>query len=314
MMRKLGSKRGAAQPEIYTFPAPPYWQFGHTYLLESLSPLIGQVFKKMGKVLDSQAPLLFQGEPGTGKEVFAHLVHGAGPRCQGRFVVVECQAPSEAQLEKELWGPRNGTGATADDWGKLGEAENGTIFLKNVDTLTPGLQLRILQMLQEKMICHPETQAVRKISVRVIASTKKNLALEFAAGRFCQDLFYRLTVHQCDLPPLRDRKEDVPQFVNHFVYKFIVDTGGERCSFTPSALSLLKAHAWPGNIRELRQVILLSIVQMGEGASFVDRIHWAETNGNGGLPHEIAHALEQPGAENLIAKTQKHALERTTVP
>jgi DNA-binding NtrC family response regulator len=274
------------------------------YMLESLSPLIGQVYKRIDKTLDSQAPLLFQGESGTGKEALARIIHGAGKPGHSRFVVVQCQTPSEERLERELFGESNGEPSATDNWGKLGEAEEGTVFLKNVGALPPRLQLRILQMLQEKVIRHPEGGEAKKICVRVIAATKKNLENEVAEGRFRQDLYYRLTVYQHDLPPLRERKPDIAKFVSHFASRFAIDSGGERFSFTPQALSLLEEHEWPDNIRELKQVVLCSIIQAKEGAGTVEQIQWVGTNGNGSLHRGIADTLEQVEIENLTVPFQ----------
>jgi DNA-binding NtrC family response regulator len=252
-MKLLGKKQNlAAKPKVYTLPDEAQQQSARAFMLESFSPLMGQVGKKIGKVLNSRVPVLFRGETGTGKECLARVIHSAGKQRQGSFVIVQCQSASEEQFAKELFG-------TPTARGKLGEADGGTVFLKNVDALPPTLQLRILRLLQEKTICHSEGHAPGKLNLRLIASTQKNLDHEVAAGRFSQDLYFRLTVYPCDLPPLRERCEDIPKFIDHFANRFAVDTGREPPIFTGRALAQLEAHDWPGNIRELKRVILYSI-------------------------------------------------------
>lgn len=313
-MKLLGKKQNlAVQPQTYALPEQVRHQFGRIYMLESLSPVMGQVYKKIGKVLDSQAPLLFQGETSAGKESLARVIHGAGKQHHGHFVVVPCQA-SEEQLRKELFGTRNGTLTAEGNWGKLGEADDGTVFLKNVEALPPTLQLQILHLLQEKIIRHPESHDTRKINLRVIASTKKNLDLEVTAGRFRQDLYFRLSVYQFDLPPLRDRKPDISKFASHFADKFAVDAGGEPLAFTAHSLSQLETHNWPGNIRELMQVVLCSMTQKRTGDRTVDQIQWASRNGHEDPPDETTHGSEPPEVGSLTIKLKKEVLEQATFP
>lgn len=298
-MKILGKKQNpAVTPRVYTLPDGARQQSGRTFMLESFSPLLGPVYKKLGKVLESRVPVLFQGENGTGKESLARVVHSAGKQRSGPFVVVQCLAVSEEELARELFG------ATNAPLGKLGEAEGGTVFLKNVDALPPTLQLRLLRLLQEKTICHPENHETRKINLRIIGATRKNLDLEVAAGRFRQDLFFRLTVYQCDLPPLRERREDLPKFADHFARRFAADTGREPLVFTARALAQLEAHGWPGNIRELRRMILYSIystLQRNKDARAVEQIKWADNNGHDESPDE--------STQSLTLKLQKEARE-----
>jgi DNA-binding NtrC family response regulator len=314
-MRVFGRKHNLpVQPVIHTLPDQVRQQFGRIYMLESFSPTMGQVYKKMGKVLDSRVSLLFQGEVGTGKESLARIIHGAGKQCHGSFVAVQCQAPSEEQLEKELFGTRNGTLTTDGSWGKLGEADGGTIFLKNVDALSPTLQLRILRIQQDKAICHPGSYETRKINLRIIASTKRNLELEVNAGRFRQDLYFRLTVYQCDVPPLRERKRDIPKFVSFFVNKFANSTDDEPLVFTARALSQLEAYDWPGNICELKQVVLCSLMQMDKGNRAVDQIKWASGNVTSNLSYALPHGPETSEIESLMSKYREEAREQATFP
>jgi len=298
-MKILGKKQSlAVTPRVYTLPDEARLQSGRAFMLESCSPLLGQVYKKIGKILDSRVPVLFQGENGVGKECLARAVHHAGKQRSGPFVVFPCQAASEEQLAKELFG------ATDAHRGKLGEAEGGTVFLKNADALPPTLQLRILRLLQEKTICHPESHATRKINLRLIASTRKNLDLEVTAGRFRQDLYFRLTVYQCDLPPLRERREDIPKFVDHFANHLAADIGRELPIFTARSLAQLETHDWPENIRELRRVVLYSIystVQRNKEERTIEQIKWADNNGHDQSPDD--------GTQSLTIKLQKEARE-----
>ncbi len=288
-MEILGQKQNlAVTPKVYRLPDGALPQSGRTFMLESFSPLLGQVYRKIGKVLDSRVPVLLQGETGTGKECLARIVHQAGKQRFGPFIVAQCLAASEEQLAKELFG------TTATQRGKLSEAEGGTIFLKNVDALPPALQFRLLRLLQERTLCPPESPASRKINLRLIAATKKNLDSEVAAGRIRQDLYYRLTVYQCDLPPLRERHQDIPQFINHFSRRFAEDTEREPLVFTPRALAQLEAYDWPGNIRELRRVILYSIysnLQRNKEERTVEQIKWADNKGYDQSPEDSTQSL-----------------------
>jgi len=288
-MNLLGKKQSPmVNPGIFTLPDAAQRQSDRAFMLDSLNPLLGQVYKKIGKVLDSRVPVLFQGEAGVGKECLARVVHSAGKQRSGPFVVVQCQAASEEPLAKELFG------ATDAQRGKLDEAEGGTVFLKNVDALPPALQFRLLRLLQEKTICHPEGHAARKINLRLIAASRKNLDHEVAAGRFRQDLYFRLTVYQCDLPPLRERREDIPKFVDHFANRFAAAAGREPPIFTARSLAQLEAHDWPGNIRELRRVILCSIystVQRNKAERTVEQIKWADNNGHEESPDDGTQSL-----------------------
>lgn len=262
---------------------------------------MGQVYKKMGKVLDSRVPLLFQAEAGAGKESLARVIHGAGKQRHGPFVVVQCQAASEEQLEMELFGTS-----------KLGEIRGGTVFLKNVDALSPTLQLRILQAFQDHAIRHPESHETREIDLRVIASTKKKLDLEVSAGTFRQDLCFRLTVYQCDLPPLRERKPDIPKFAGFFADKLAESTGGEPLVFTARALSMLQTHDWPGNIGELKQVLFGSMMQVGKSNRTVDQIKWMSSNVNGNLVLTSLHGAERPEGEGLKSRFEEELHQQTT--
>jgi DNA-binding NtrC family response regulator len=294
-MRILGKKQSpAVNPGIYTLPDQAQQQSGRAFMVESLSPLMGQVYKKIGTVLNSRVPVLFQGETGVGKECLARVVHSAGKQRSGPFVVIQCQAASEDQLVQELFGTRNGMLTADAHRGKLGEADGGTVFLKNVDALPSTLQLRLLRLLQEKAIAHPESHEFRPINLRIIAATRKNLDLEVTAGRFRQDLYFRLTVYQCGLPPLRERRADIPKFVNHFANGFVADIGREPLVFTARTLAQLEAHDWPGNIRELRRVILYSIystVQRNKEERTVEQIKWADSNGHDESPGDSTQSL-----------------------
>jgi len=304
-MKMLGKKQHrAVKPRVYTLPDEAPQQSSRVFMLDSLNPLLGQVYKKIGKVLNSRVPVLFQGETGAGKECLARVMHSAGKQHQGPFVVAHCEAASEEQLTRELFGMRKGTQPMDAHQSKLGAADGGTVFLKNVDALPPTLQLRLLRLLQEKAIAHPQSHETGKINLRLIAATRKNLDHEVAAGRFRQDLYFRLTVYQCDLPPLRERREDIPKFVDHFANRFAADTGREPPIFTARSLAQLEAHDWPGNIRELRRVILFSLystLQRNKEERTVEQIKWADNNGHEESPDD--------STQNLTLKLQKEARE-----
>jgi len=209
------------------------------------------------KVLDADTSVLLLGETGTGKELFARLIHDNGPRKTARFVAQNCGALPESLLESELFGHVRGafTGATGERRGLFEEADGGTIFLDEVGEMSPAMQLRLLRVLQEGEVRRVGAAAPRRVDVRVIAATNVDLEAEVAAGRFRRDLFYRLNVFPVVLPPLRERAQDIPALAEHFLKVYRERARRPVSGFTPEAMRCLRAYPFPGNVRELENEV-----------------------------------------------------------
>ncbi|MEZ4471015.1 MAG: sigma-54 dependent transcriptional regulator [bacterium] len=255
-------------------------EFGFSGII-ARSSAMQAVFRTIRKVADYKTTVLLTGESGTGKELVAKALHYNGIRRDGPFVAVNCGAIPESLLESELFGHVKGafTDASHQRRGLFEEASGGTLFLDEVGELPLALQVKLLRVLQEGEIRRVGESRSTPVDVRVIAATVRDLAAETTAGRFRQDLFYRLNVLPIRLPPLRERKSDIPLLLEHFVGRFN-ERLGTRCRGTDKAAQkLLMQHDWPGNVRELENAIERSIV-MAEGdvigeADLPDRIREA---------------------------------------
>jgi len=216
------------------------------------SPAMLEVYKKIGMVAGSRATVLIAGESGTGKELVARAIHANGPRARQRFVAVNCGAFTESLLESELFGHVRGsfTGASVNKCGIFEDANSGTVFLDEVSEMSPGLQVKLLRTLEEQEVRPVGSNQSVRIDVRMIAASNRKLADLVVEGRFREDLFYRLRVIEIDLPALREREEDIPLLVAHFLQRLGAEAG-RTLSISPEALSALIAYAWPGNVREL---------------------------------------------------------------
>jgi two-component system, NtrC family, response regulator AtoC len=216
------------------------------------SPAMLEVYKKIGMVSDSRATVLITGESGTGKELVARAIHANGPRAQQRFVPVNCGAFTESLLESELFGHVRGsfTGASVNKVGIFEDASGGTVFLDEVSEMSPALQVKLLRTLEAQEVRPVGSNQSVRIDVRMIAASNRNLADLVAEGKFREDLFYRLRVIEIDLPPLRERAEDISLLVAHFLQKLAAESG-RTLNLSPEALTALIAYAWPGNVREL---------------------------------------------------------------
>ena len=206
---------------------------------------------------DSDATVLVLGESGTGKELVATAIHGASQRCKDSFVKVNCSALSEGLLESELFGHVKGafTGAMRDKVGRFEEASGGTLFLDEIGDLSPNVQIKLLRVLQEREIERVSSSETIKVDVRVIAATHQDLQQAIEDGQFREDLYYRLNVMPLELPALRQRKEDIPLLVNHFIDKYNARTRRNIQGIEHDALALLMDYHWPGNVRELENAI-----------------------------------------------------------
>ena len=220
------------------------------------------VFATIEKVAPTDASVYIHGESGTGKELVARAIHARSKRAQGPFVKVNCGALTETLLESELFGHEKGafTGAIKRKLGRFELADKGTLFLDEIGDVTPTLQLKLLRVLQEREFERVGGEETIKVDVRVLSATHHDLQAEVAAGRFREDLFYRLHVVPCPVPPLRERKDDIPRLVAHFIAKLAPRTNPAVKGMSDAALARLCAYRWPGNVRELENVIEQALV------------------------------------------------------
>jgi transcriptional regulator with PAS, ATPase and Fis domain len=231
------------------------------------SEAVCHICSLIDKVKDIDAPVLIQGESGTGKELIARAVHFQGARRERQFVAVNCGAIPDHLLESELFGHTRGafTGAMRDKPGLIEEAEGGTFFLDEIGDLTFPLQAKLLRLLQEREIRRIGENRTRSINVRFISATNKDLEKEIERGNFREDLYYRIRIVVIDVPPLRERKDDLLLLLNYFIEKYSREMNKERAYFTPKALELLVGYSWPGNVRELQNEIQRSLILCGDG-------------------------------------------------
>jgi len=230
------------------------WRF---HELISKSPAMQSIFELARAAAKSSSTVLVLGESGTGKEVLARAVHSESPREKGPFVAVSCAALTESLLESELFGHEKGafTGASARRLGKFEAANGGTLFLDEVGDITPKLQVDLLRVLEERKLQRLGGNESIEVDVRIVAATNRDLKKAVADGQFREDLFYRLNVIPITLPPLRDRREDIPLLVDHFLEMLSATLQKKLEGVSGEAMGLLMAHSWPGNIRELRNVL-----------------------------------------------------------
>jgi transcriptional regulator with PAS, ATPase and Fis domain len=221
-----------------------------------------EVYRLTRQVARSRASVLLLGETGTGKELIAHAIHELSQRRNRPFVRVNCGALSESLLESELFGHVRGafTGAIDNRTGRFEAAHTGSIFLDEINSTTPHLQVKLLRALQEREFERVgDTQTIR-VDTRVIAASNRDLLVEAAAGRFREDLYYRLNVVPIHLPPLRDRREDIPELVAHFLDVYNEQNDRYVAHIEPRALAALQQYHWPGNVRELQNYVERAVV------------------------------------------------------
>ncbi len=296
--------------------------------LVSRSPIMQRLFAVMPAIAASPSTVLILGETGTGKELAARAIHSLSPRSTGPFVAVNCGALPDTLLESELFGYKAGafTGATKDKAGRFTMAKGGTLFLDEIGEVSPALQVRLLRVLQERTFEPLGAIRSETADVRIIVATNRDLTEQMRKGAFREDLYYRVNVVRLEIPPLRNRKEDLPLLVEHFVERFNHLQRKSISGITVEALSLLMAHTWPGNVRELENAIERAFILCSEGPIGIEHLpeELRSRAASAGLLHSarLAHdildtqsirgALERNGY-NRLAAAKELGIHKTTL-
>lgn len=244
------------------------------------NPRMEEILALTKDIASLRSTVLIRGESGTGKELVARAIHFSGDRAEKPFIVVSCAALTETLLESELFGYEKGafTGATGQSRGKFELANGGTIFLDEIGDISPKLQADLLRVLQERRFYRVGGNQEVVVDVRVVAATNKNLLEEVQQEKFREDLYYRLNVIEIRLPPLRERREDIPLLAEHFVQRISSELGRDIAGISAAAMKLLIAHDWPGNVRELENVIERAIVTCRNGMLDEPDFSWLQHN------------------------------------
>lgn len=282
------------------------------------SQAMATILERVRRVAGSESTVYIHGESGTGKELVARAIHKASPRSDGPFVKVNCSALAEGLLESELFGHEKGafTGAHKRRLGRFELAEGGTIFLDEIGDIQPATQLKLLRVLQEREFERVGGEETLKADVRVVTATHRDLREEVAKGSFREDLFYRLHIIPVELPPLRERREDVPALARHFVEKLAERTRSQARRIGEDAMALLTRYEWPGNVRELENVIEHALVfargesigvedlppALGGGTQMVEGVDLSAVEASS-LP-EVLEALERSLIVAALEKAQ----------
>jgi len=224
-----------------------------------------EIFETIRELAKVDAPVLIQGESGTGKELVANAIHNEGPRADKPFIPVNCSALPATLLESEMFGHVRGafSGAIRDKKGRFELADGGTIFLDEIGDMSPAIQVSLLRVLQEGTFERVGGEQTLRVNVRVISATHRDLRREVAAGRFREDLFYRLCVIPISLPPLRERRGDIPLLADHVLRQQLAQMGGRNVLLSQEALDAMMSYDWPGNVRELQNAIHYALVKCG---------------------------------------------------
>jgi len=261
------------------------------------SPVMAAVLRMAEKAATSTIPVLVSGESGVGKELIARAIHGSGERRAKPFIAVNCGAMPENLVESILFGHEKGsfTGATERHVGKFVEASGGTLFLDEVGELPAAAQVKLLRAIQEGEVEPVGARKTIKVDVRIVSATNRDLIADVKAGRFREDLFYRLHVFPITVPPLRERPADIPALTRHFLARFAAEEGKRIRLITPEALRVLAAFAWPGNIRQLENTLFRAVV-LAEGdtiglAEFPQVSAQVEISDRGGMPDHAGEPL-----------------------
>ncbi len=281
-------------------------QLRERYRFENIigsSPEMQQVFKSVAQVAPSRATVLITGESGTGKELVAAALHHRSPRATGPFVRLHCAALAETLLESELFGHERGafTGADRRREGRFEQASGGTLFLDEIGDISQGIQVKLLRALQEREFERVGSNQTLRVDVRVVTATNRDLKEMVAAGKFREDLYYRLNVINIQLPPLRRRISDIPALIEHFLKRFAKENEKAVTRVSDAALALLVGYPWPGNVREIENVIERAVV-LAEGDS-IEVMH---------LPSELTASSRKSSVPSVPGATMEE-LERYAI-
>ncbi len=274
---------------------------------------MGVLINMAGRVAASRATILLQGESGTGKELFARLIHNLSPRSGGAIIAVNCGALNENLLESELFGHEKGafTGAAARRIGRFEEADGGTLFLDEIGELSPQVQVKLLRFLQEREFQRLGGNQTLHADVRVISATNRNLEQMVKSGGFREDLFYRLNVVTMVLPPLRERKEDIPALIDHFIARYAAENGREIDGTSSEALDMLLKYNYPGNVRELENIIERAVVIAREDVLAVEDLPFNEAIEDSAGGKKTEEGVLHRSIEDLERKLIVEAMEKS---
>lgn len=280
------------------------------------SPQMEELINLAGRVASSRATVLLQGESGTGKELFARLIHTMSPRSKKTMIVVNCGALPETLLESELFGHEKGafTGATIRRRGRFEDADGGTLFLDEIGDLSLPVQVKLLRFLQEREFQRLGGNQTIRSDVRIISATNRNLEEKVESGTFRDDLYYRLNVVVMNIPPLRERKDDIPVLVEHFIRYFSHENGKEIEGVSSEAMDILLKYNYPGNVRELENIIERSAVVARDPIITVRDLpftdvsshHFSDYKKEPGPMKDSVETLERQMIEDAMEKAQHH--------
>ncbi len=270
------------------------------------SPSVQELKQKISKLSRSQAPVYISGESGTGKELVARLIHELGPRAEKPFVPVNCGAIPGELMESEFFGHKKGsfTGATEDKQGLFQAANDGTLFLDEVADLPLPMQVKLLRAIQEKCVRPVGSPKESPVNVRIVSATHKDLAAEVAAGRFRQDLFYRINVIQLKVPPLRDRDDDILHLAQTFLSRLSRDWGMDEPEFSTAALDALRNYSFPGNVRELQNILERALTLCDNGNILPEHLQLPEHSST-----EASRPSETQPSPSSLADSHNGSLE-----
>jgi transcriptional regulator with PAS, ATPase and Fis domain len=282
------------------------------------APAMQELFSLLERIAPSDATVLIQGENGTGKELVARAIHTASERRDRTFVVTNCSAFNDNLLDSELFGHKRGafTGAVADKPGLFETADTGTFFLDEIGDMSPSLQIKVLRVLQEGTFNRVGDTEMRKVDVRIIAATNRDLAGMVAASRFREDLYYRIHVLSVTLPALRDRRDDIPLLIEYFLARHRQQRGKR---LAPECAARLVAYPWPGNVRELENEVERLVVLSGEAVTIAADLlspriwHWAPPadDARAADPSSLPAAVEALERRMIRAAMRRHGGNKT---
>jgi len=273
------------------------------------SRLMQAIYKEIGRIASKPVNVLIRGETGTGKELIARAIYQHSDRGRAPFIAINCAAIPETLLESELFGHERGafTGAESRRIGRFEQADHGTIFLDEIGDMTPGTQVKLLRVLQEKCLQRLGGKESIPVDVRVIAATHRDLESAIRQEQFREDLYYRLSVVVISLPPLRERKEDIPELVKFFFRKYGAEFGVKNPSIQPEAVEFLRAQNWPGNVRELENVVR-KVLLLAQGYT-VNTEHVTRALTRVGPPADAGRQPLREYVDDLLAAAQRGDIE-----